>query len=68
MATIAIDDLFLVTLILVADWYQQKGQYLLQPTVDDKPVFSDGEMLTLMLGMISSSLPVNGVITPYEYL
>jgi hypothetical protein len=26
MATISIEDLFLVTLVLVDDWYQQKGQ------------------------------------------
>lgn len=51
MATISIDDLFLVTLVLVDDWYQQKGQYLLHRTVGDKPVFSDSEMLTLMLAI-----------------
>lgn len=49
MATISIEDLFLVTLVLVDDWYQQKGQYLLQRPVGDKPVFSDSEILTLML-------------------
>jgi hypothetical protein len=37
MATISIEDLFLVTLVLVDDWYQQKGQYLLHRTVGDKP-------------------------------
>ena len=26
MATISIEDLFLVTLVLVDDWYQQKGR------------------------------------------
>jgi len=51
MATVSIEDLFLVTLVLVDDWYQQKGQYLLQRTVGDKPVFSDSEMLTLMLAI-----------------
>jgi hypothetical protein len=51
MATISIEELFLVTLVLVDDWYQQKGQYLLQRTVGDKPVFSDSEMLTLMLAI-----------------
>jgi hypothetical protein len=51
MATISIEDLFLVTLVLVDDWYQQKGQYLLHRTVGDKPVFSDSEMLTLMLAI-----------------
>jgi Transposase DDE domain len=51
MATITIEELFLVTLVLVDDWYQQKGQYLLHRTVGDKPVFSDSEMLTLMLAI-----------------
>jgi hypothetical protein len=51
MSTISIEDLFLVTLVLVDDWYQQKGQYLLHRTVGDKPVFSDSEMLTLMLAI-----------------
>ena len=64
MATISIEDLFLVTLVLVDDWYQQKGQYLLHRTVGNKPVFSDSEMLTLMQRQISSSLAANGAITP----
>ena len=51
MATISIEDLFLVTLVLVDDWYQQQGQYLLHRTVGDNPVFSDSEMLTLMLAI-----------------
>lgn len=51
MATISIEDLFLVTLVLVDDWYQQTGRYLLHRTVGDKPVFSDSEMLTLMLAI-----------------
>lgn len=51
MATISIEDLFLVTLVLVDDWYQQTGQYLLHRTVGSKPVFSDSEMLTLMLAI-----------------
>src|SRR5512147_582480 len=51
MATISIEDLFLVTLVVVDDWYQQTGQYLLQRTVGSKPVLSDSEMLTLMLAI-----------------
>ena len=51
MSTISIEDLFLVTLVLVDDWYQQKGQYLYHRTVGDKPVFSDSEMLTLILAI-----------------
>jgi len=51
MARITIEELFLVTLVLVDDWDQQKGQYLLHRPVGDKPVFSDSEMLTLMLAI-----------------
>ncbi len=51
MATISIEELFLVTYALVDDWYNQKGQYLLHRTVGIKPIFSDSEMLTLMLAI-----------------
>jgi hypothetical protein len=51
MATISIEELFLVTYALVDDWYKQKGQYLLHRTVGVQPVFSDSEMLTLMLAI-----------------
>lgn len=51
MTTISIEDLFLVTLVLVDDWYEQKGTYLLGRTVGSPPVFSDSEMLTIMLAI-----------------
>lgn len=51
MATISIEDLFLVTLVLVDDWYESKGKYILNRTVGVKPTFSDSEMLTLMLAI-----------------
>jgi hypothetical protein len=51
MDTISIEELFLVTLVLVDDWYESKGKYLLNRTVGDKPTFSDSEMLTLMLAI-----------------
>jgi hypothetical protein len=51
MTTISIEELFLVTLVLVDDWYIQKGQYLLNRTVGVAPTFSDSEMLTLMLAI-----------------
>lgn len=51
MTTISIEELFLVTLVMVDDWYTQKGQYLLNRTVGVPPTFSDSEMLTLMLAM-----------------
>lgn len=51
MTTISIEYLFLVTLVLVDDWYDRKGQYLLGRTVGSPPVFSDSEMLTIMLAI-----------------
>jgi hypothetical protein len=51
MITISIEELFLVTLVLVDDWYIQKGQYLLKRSVGAKPTFSDSEMLTLMIAI-----------------
>ena len=51
MATISIEELFLITLVLVDDWYEQKGRKLLGRTVGVKPTFSDSEMLTLMLAI-----------------
>lgn len=46
-----IEFLFLVTYVLVDDWYQSKGQYLVKRTVGDTPAFSESEMLTLMLAI-----------------
>ncbi len=48
---ISIADLFLVTFVLVDDWYQRTGARLLGRTVGSKPEFSDSEMLTLMLAI-----------------
>lgn len=49
--TISIELLFLVTYVLVDDWYQRKGRYLVHRTVGDQPTFSNSEMLTLMLAI-----------------
>src|SRR3990170_4609910 len=48
---ISIADLFLVTFVLVDDWYQRTGARLLGRTVGSKPEFSDSEMLTLRLAI-----------------
>jgi hypothetical protein len=48
---ISIEELLLVTFVLVDDWYEQKGKYLLGRTVGAKPIFSDSEVLTLMLAI-----------------
>lgn len=51
MSLISITDLLLLTFVLVDDWYQRKGQFLVNRTVGTKPVFSDSELLTLMLAI-----------------
>jgi hypothetical protein len=48
---ISIELLFLVTDVLVDDWYQRKGHSLMNRTVGDTPTFSESEMLTLMLAI-----------------
>ena len=48
---ISIELLFLVTYVLVDDWYQRKGRYLVYRTVGDLPTFCNSEMLTLMLAI-----------------
>jgi hypothetical protein len=37
--------------VLVDDWYQVKGRHLLKGKAGAKPVFSDSEVITLMLAM-----------------
>lgn len=49
--SISIELLFLVTYVLVDDWYQRQGQYWVKRTVGDTPTFSNSEMLTLMLAI-----------------
>ena len=48
---IPIEFLFLVTYVLVDDWYQRKGRYLVRRAVGDLPTFSESEMLTLMVAI-----------------
>jgi len=48
---IPIEDLYAVVYFLVDTWYHCKGERLLGRTVGSKPIFSDSEVLTLMLGM-----------------
>lgn len=51
MTPISLEHLFVVTFVLIDDWYQDQGQFLLRRTVGVKPVFSDSEMLTLMVAI-----------------
>ena len=49
MSSIPISELLLVIYVLVDDWYQKDGQRLLQGKPGAKPVFTDSEMISLML-------------------
>jgi len=46
-----VETLFTVILVLVDDWYQTEGHRLLKGKRGAKPVFSDSEVLTLLLAM-----------------
>lgn len=49
MTSINIETLLTIIYVLVDDWYQAKGQYLLQGKVGRKPEFSDSEVITLSI-------------------
>ncbi len=49
MTSITIVELLTTMYVLVDDWYQEKGQAMLKGKPGVKPVFSDSEMMTLML-------------------
>jgi len=49
--TVDVETLMTIILVLVDDWYQTKGQRLLKGKRGQKPVFSDSEVLTLLLAM-----------------
>lgn len=46
-----IETLLTIIFVLVDDWYQTEGQHLLKGKRGQKPVFTDSEMLTLLLAM-----------------
>lgn len=51
MHSIPFDELATIVYVLVDDWYQAQGIHLLQGKRGRKPVFSDSEVLTLLLLM-----------------
>ncbi len=51
MASISFVDLATIVYVLVDDWYQDHGRHLLQGKRGAKPVFSDSEVITLLLLM-----------------
>ncbi len=51
MRSIDIETLLTIMYVLVDDWYQAKGHELLKGKPGAKPVFSDSEVMTLVLAM-----------------
>jgi DDE family transposase len=51
MNSIPFDDLLTIMYVLIDDWYQQHGKRLLQGKPGVKPIFSDSEVITLLLAM-----------------
>jgi len=49
MTSIGIDTLFTILFVIVDDWYLAKGRQYLLGKAGRKPVFSDSEMMTMML-------------------
>ena len=49
MESISIPDLLTIIYVLVDDWYQNEGHLYLKGKPGAKPVFSDSEMITLMV-------------------
>ncbi len=49
MTSISISDIFTITYVLVDDWYQTEGVKILAGKAGSKPVFTDSEVITLMI-------------------
>jgi hypothetical protein len=49
MTSIDIETLLTILFVVIDDWYQSKGQYLLKGKVGRKAEFSDSEVITLMI-------------------
>jgi hypothetical protein len=49
MPSIDIETILTIIYVIVDDWYQTKGKTLLAGKVGRKPIFSDSEVITLML-------------------
>jgi hypothetical protein len=49
MTSISISDLLTIIYVEVDDWYQAEGKQLLQGKAGAKPIFSDSEMMSLMI-------------------
>lgn len=60
MASIPFDELATIVYVMVDDWYQETGRDLLNGKRGKKPIFSDSEVLTLLLLMDFVPFPGEG--------
>ena len=51
MKPMTLEELLTVLFVLVDEWYQAEGKALLKGKVGRKPIFTDSEVMTLMIGM-----------------
>lgn len=51
MDRVGVPSLLTIICVLVDDWYVEHGHRLIPLTPGPKPLFSDSEMLTLLLAM-----------------
>jgi hypothetical protein len=49
MTSIPITEIMAIIFVLVDDWYQTEGSKLLEGKVGKKPIFTDSEVITLMI-------------------
>lgn len=49
MTSIPITDILTIIFVLVDDWYQIEGSKILEGKVGKKPIFTDSEVITLMI-------------------
>jgi len=60
MKSVSFEELATITYVLTDDWYQKEGKNLVRETVGQKPVFSNSEVLTLLLLMDFLPFPGEG--------
>ena len=60
MSSVSFIELATITYVLTDDWYQKEGKNFLRETVGQKPVFSNSEVITLLLLMDFLPFPGEG--------
>ena len=51
MNMVDVPSLLTIIFVLVDDWYQEYGHQFVPPMPGPQPIFSDSEMLTLLVAM-----------------